>query len=260
MTGAGSRAGGGIAPAPIAADVGIVAAMGVEVGFLTDRLKRVRKYQGAGFKVIEGEAGDKIIAVLVGGVGRVNARRAAEALILGHRPSWVVSAGFAGALDPDLKRNQAVFPSTIVDQEGVRYNIGLSVLEAAENPSPRLRTGTLLTVDSIAFSSPEKAGLREKFGADLVDMESSAVAAVCSYRSIRFLPVRVISDEASAELPRELATLHNRKGGYLVGSALRAVWNRPSAIKDFWRLNEQAHEAADRLANITLAAIARLPG
>ena len=36
-------------------------------------------------------------------------------------------------------------------------------------------------------------------------------------------------------------------GSYRVGAALRAVWRRPSSVKDFWRLYEHAIEAAGRL-------------
>ncbi len=63
------------APAPVPADVGIVAAMSVEVGFLLDRLKDVRKYRGPRQTVIEGECGGKIVALVVAGPGRASARR-----------------------------------------------------------------------------------------------------------------------------------------------------------------------------------------
>ena len=79
-------------------------------------------------------------------------------------------------------------------------------------------------------------------------MESSAVASVCSERLIRFLSIRVISDDAQTDLPREVATVIAHGGSYRVGAALRAVWQRPSSIKDFWSLYEHAIEAAGRLA------------
>src|SRR3954466_15676790 len=82
------------APAPVPVDVGVVAAMSIEVGFLTDRLGKVRKYAGPGHTVIEGEAGGKLVALIVSGMGRASARRATGLLIDGHRPRWVVSAGF----------------------------------------------------------------------------------------------------------------------------------------------------------------------
>ena len=45
----------------------------------------------------------------------------------------------------------------------------------------------------------------------MVDMESSAVAAVCGERLVRFLAVRVISDDAQTDLPREVASLHHAR-------------------------------------------------
>ena len=246
------------APAPVSADVGVVAALGIEVGFLTDRLKKVRKYSGPRHKVIEGEAGDKLVALIVGGAGRRAARRATELLIDGHRPRWVISAGFAGALDPSLSRGALVRAAEIVDTDGGRFPIEAenAPIETAEFPG---RPGRLLTVDEIVRTATEKAALRARYEADVVDMESSAVAAVCLERAVRFQSVRVVSDDATADLPKEVVTLMTRSGSYLVGSALRAVWNRPSALKDFWALHEHAQTAADRLADALLATIARLP-
>ncbi len=64
---------------------------------------------------------------------------------------------------------------------------------------------------------------------------------------MRFLAVRVISDDAHADLPREVASVIAHGGSYRVGAALRAVWHRPSSVKDFWKLYEHAIEAAGRL-------------
>ena len=240
--------------------MGIVAALGVEVGFLTDRLKRVRRYSGPQHKVIEGEIGDKLVALIVGGVGRASARQATRHLIDGHRPRWIVSAGFAGALDPSLKRNDVVLPNEVIDVEGRRFSVGVVVPTGDPSaPGARLFSGTLLTVDALARTATEKAELRARFSADVVDMESSAVATVCGEAGLRFLSVRIVSDEAAHDLPQEIVTLMNRSGGRLVGSALRAIWNRPSALKDLLSLHSHSQEAADRLADVTLAMIARLP-
>ena len=86
-------------------------------------------------------------------------------------------------------------------------------------------------------------------------METSAVAALCSERGVRFLSIRVVSDEAEVDLPPEIATLMTRSGSYRVGAALRAIWNRPSSLKDFWALHEHAQEAADRLARFMVGAL-----
>jgi adenosylhomocysteine nucleosidase len=53
-------------------------------------------------------------------------------------------------------------------------------------------------------------------------------------------------------------TLLTHTGSYRVGAALRALWKRPSRIKELWALHEHAQEAADRLATFTVAALGRL--
>src|ERR1700722_17153404 len=115
------------APAPVAVDVGIVAALGLEVGFLIDQLSAVRKYSGPRHSVIEGECAGKLVAVVVTGMGRERARRGAELLLDGHRPRWLLSAGFAGALDPALPRLAIVMPNEVIDEEGRRYAIDVAV-------------------------------------------------------------------------------------------------------------------------------------
>jgi adenosylhomocysteine nucleosidase len=245
----------GVAPPPVPADFGIVAAMPAEVSDLIDGLKKVWKYQSATVPVIEGEFGGKIVAIAIGGPGRSAARRATEALLAGHRPRWIISAGFAGALNPAYARNDMIVPTEVVDIDGGRHGI-------APPPAVALRAkhpgGRLLTVDRVVVRSSEKEALRQAHQADLVDMESSAVAALCAERRAQFLSIRVISDDAHSDLPREVSSLLNRKGSYRVGAALRSVWQRPSSVKDFWRLYEHSLEAADRLARFVVQSLGEL--
>jgi len=77
---------------------------------------------------------------------------------------------------------------------------------------------------------------------------------------LRYLSVRVISDDASAELPAEIASLLVHTGSYRVGAALSALWQRPGALKDFWTLHARALESADRLASCLRRLIDTLPG
>jgi adenosylhomocysteine nucleosidase len=153
-------------------------------------------------------------------------------------------------------RNDLVLPNDLIDREGARYPV---------EPPPGLvanskhKTGRLLTVDRPVTSREERQELWRAFDADLVDMETSAVAALCQEKLVRFLPIRVISDDAHAELPREVATLLSRKGSYRVGAAIRTVWRRPASLKDFWTLYEHALEAADRLARFVGRCLENLP-
>jgi adenosylhomocysteine nucleosidase len=252
---------GRAAPAPVAVDVGIVAALSIEVGFLVDQMTGVRKYSGPGHTVIEGICAGKLVALIVTGAGREAARRGAQLLLDGHRPRWLLSVGFAGALDPALPRCALVMPNEVIDLDGRLFAIDVNVPPPPpgdDGPGARIATGRLLTVDRIIATAAEKAEIRRQHGAGLVDMETSAVAAVCSERGVRFLAIRVISDDAHVDLPPEIVTMLSHTGSYRVGAALRALWQRPSRIKDFWTLHEHAQEAADRLARFTVAALDRL--
>ena len=143
-------------------------------------------------------------------------------------------------------------PDEIIDRDGFRHSVEKPASLAAAFPDPG---GRLLTVDHVVLSASAKAELRAAYQADSVDMETSAVAAACQEKLVRFLAIRVISDDAHTELPREVASVMAHGGSYGVGRALRAVWQRPSSIKDFWSLYEHAIEAADRLAKGVLQAV-----
>src|SRR4051794_30286406 len=132
---------------PGPADVGIVAALSIEVGPLLDRFRGVRKYVGPRHAVLEGDCGGKRTALILTGPGRPAARRGAELLLAGHRPRWIVSAGFAGALDPALGRDCVVLASEVLDLDGGHFAIDLSVPETAQGQ--RISSGRLLTVDAI---------------------------------------------------------------------------------------------------------------
>ena len=166
-------------------------------------------------------------------------------MIAGHRPRWIIFAGFAGGLDPALARSDLVIPHQVIDLAGNLIAIEVSLPKL---PGVKRAEGRLLTVDRLIAHASEKAGLRQMHGADLIDMETSAVALLALERSLRFLAIRVISDDASAELPAEVAGLLTHSGSYRMGVALRAIWHRPSALKDFWNLHARALESADRLA------------
>jgi adenosylhomocysteine nucleosidase len=136
----------------------------------------------------------------------------------------------------------------VLDLDGRRFAIDVGI--GPDGRGPRIRSGRLVTVDGIVRTAAEKAELRARTGADVVDMETCGVAALCSERSVKFLAIRVVSDDARRDLPPEVAALLTRSGSYRVGAAVRAIWQRPSSLKDFWSLHEHAQEAADRLAAV----------
>ncbi len=235
-------------------DVGIVFALSAESGGTEDLLTSVVTTKGDGFLVRSGLLDRRRVAVLLAGAGREAAARGTQALIRGHRPHWIVSAGFAGGLQPQLRRGDIVMANEILDISGRRLSIDLQT-----EPGRAMHVGRLLTVDQIIAKPAEKAALGATHDALAVDMESWAVGEVCRQDKVRFLSVRVISDAVDDELPEDLNSLVMQKttAGRL-GAAAGTLFRRPGSVKDMLRLKEDALAASDRLAKFLDGVIRQL--
>lgn len=244
---------------PQVCHVGLVFALGIEAGGLVDMLNGVVRNTGQGFVAHEGGFKGRRLVVVECGVGREAAAQGTRALLQGHQPRWVISAGFAGGLRPELRQGDIVMANEIADAGGLRLAIDFKIGQAALAQSPGLHVGRLLTVDKIVRTPADKRALGEQHGALAVDMESSAVAEVCRNERVRFLSVRVISDTVDRELPPDVDYLVRRNTmlGRL-GAATGAIVRRPGSIKDMWQLKEDAIAASDRLAKFLTGVVTQL--
>ena len=129
------------------------------------------------------------VLVTCGGIGAAAARGAAEVLHSHAKGeiSGFVSAGYAGALTPDLKVGDVVQPGHVVTPEGPTH--------AAHG------TGGIL-VSAVGVASAErKRELAVQHSARAVDMEAHAVADYAVLHHIPCVVIKVISDEHDADLP-----------------------------------------------------------
>lgn len=246
----------GKAPAPC--DAGVVFALETESGGLEDLLAETTSYQGHGFVAQLGTLAGRRLAVVRSGAGRAQAAAATDALLTGHRPGWVISAGFAGGLSPSLKRYDLVVADRLIDSEGHVLPVELPI----ERPSPQhrsLRVGTLLTMDRIVRRPEEKRRLGQVHGALAVDMETYAVAEVCLRHRVPFVSVRVVIDAVDDQLPADLDRMLKQKTqAARFGAALGTLFNRPRSLKDLMELRERALRATDRLAKFLTSLVAVL--
>lgn len=228
--------------------VGFVFALPEEAGGLEDLLAGVTTLRGHGFTARRGRLNGRRVVVIRSGAGAEAAAQATEALISGHHPQWIISAGFAGGLVPELHRHDLLMADSLADLSGNRLGVDLKVDPAALARTAGVHVGRLLSADRIIRLPEEKRAMGQAHQALAVDMESFAVADVCRRRQIRFLAVRVISDAVDEQLPPGLqklagqATLTRR-----VGAAAGAIWKRPASLKDMYHLRENALVASDRL-------------
>lgn len=231
------------------ANIGIVCALKLELAEYLESCDRVRKYVGGEFTFRGGFTGpdwDIRVVIVEAGSGGDRARRATQALIDAHTPTWIISAGFSGALHPDLKLGDIVLADAIVggDREELQVDVKMSAA-----PDRGWHVGRVAIADDIVRAVAEKKALAERTGALAVDLESLAVARVCQETGTRFLCVRSISDDLSHDLPPEVMSVFGGTGSLRAGAIAGAIWNRPSSVKDMWRLRENAQRASERLAH-----------
>lgn len=237
------------------AEIGVVHATSIELTPFLDRCERVRKYTGEDFVFRGGRFDHVRIAFAQCGMGPELATRGTHALIDAHSPEWVISAGFSGALLPGMRVGDIVVGDAIAGIGGQLLNLDVKM---PADPAKGLYVGRLLMVESVVRTVQEKQELAKQHEAIAVDMESLSVARVCQERKKKFLAVRVISDDLSADLPPEILTVVGSTGTLRLGAALGAVWKRPGSIKDMWQLRESANSAASRLATFLEGIIGQL--
>lgn len=227
------------------ADIGIVCALPIEIGDFLSRCSRVRKYTGGDFVFKGGVYGEIRIVVVICGMGFLRARRATEALIEAHSPGWIISTGFCGALQPEMRIGDIVVADSVADTHGNIINLppGLK-----SNPEKGLYVGRVLTADDFVRSVQEKQDLAAAHSAQAVEMESMAVAQICRDSKLRCMVVRSVSDDMSSDLPPEVLSLVGATGSVRFGAAIGSLIKKPSSAKQMWQLRENAHQAAERLA------------
>jgi len=206
------------------AGIAVVAAMEREVAPLI-RSWKVREIEcdGRRYRLFENGAAENSGAVVIcGGMGAEAARRATEAVIQVARPMRVLSAGFAGALDPNLKIGDVVQPRAIVNAaDGVRTDVGSG-------------EGTLVSYAAVA-SKEQKERLAKAYAAAAVDMEAAAAAQGAQARGVEFAALKAISDDADFSMPPVERFFSNdgqfRSTAFALYVAVRPwLWRRTMAL------------------------------
>lgn len=143
------------------------------------------------------------------GIGKVNAAMATEAAIIGHKPSAVVNIGLAGSFAGGVSVGDIIVADEVAyhdvwcglpDIPGQGESIPLRYRcdkALADEAALRLsaRKGLIITGDQFYINEAEDRRQMEMYPSALaVDMESAAIAQVCTFHDIPFVSVRVISD------------------------------------------------------------------
>ena len=232
-------------------------------------------------KVAAAQAG---IAILLTGIGRRNAEKSVRKFLAGGAsvpasrehaltgqarlagtlapPKLVLTCGFAGGLNPELKLGDVVFElpnrrdefhESQIKKEteeliGDSWNSSLREKLIASGAKP----AKIFCADHIATTVVEKKKLRDATGADAVEMESAAIHAVCAERGIPCATVRVISDTAGEDLPLDFNALSKPDKNLDFGKLFLAIAKSPGKVGALMELQKKTKFAAEQLAEVLI--------
>lgn len=184
------------------------------------------------------------VTILVTGMGAAAAERAVKARLAARDWGLVLTCGFAGALNPALPIG------TVIYEAGEDFPLRQALLDAGAVPA------RFHCAEQVAVTGFEKAMLRERTGADAVEMESGVIRRLCRERGIPSATVRAVSDTTQEDLPLDFNLLVNADGKLNLRKLVRAVLRRPRKIPALMALGRHSKVAAKRLAAVLRAVLA----
>jgi nucleoside phosphorylase len=144
-------------------------------------------------RTIRGKLDDRTIEVLHTGVGERVCRQRVGKFLQNQPFDYLISAGFAGALNDQLKVGDLLLAKNF------------STIHSTENLSSLsdlpVHIADLLTVPALINSSKERNKLALASGAVAVDMETEFIARACAAHGVPLLSLRVISDTPKEPFP-----------------------------------------------------------
>lgn len=173
--------------------------------------------------------------VWITGMGRTNAAHGIREAIAKVKPERVITAGFAGGLNPKLKVGDILY-----DED---FDTGLSnQLDDLGAISAKFYCHR-----RVAITTEEKFALWKETSADAVEMESSVIRTICKEFRIPSATIRVISDDAHQDLPLDFNALMTSEDRINYPKLIWTVLSRPSRIPKLMEFQRQTIFAAQKL-------------
>ena len=143
-------------------------------------------------RIIRGTLDDREIEVLHTGVGEKVCRERVEKFLKNQQFEFLISAGFAGALNDQLHPGDLLL---------ARNFSTVDLTERQSFSSLPIHQADLLTLPALIDSSKERNEIARSTGAAAVDMETEFIARACAERGIPLLSLRVITDTPHEPFP-----------------------------------------------------------
>ncbi len=182
------------------------------------------------------------------GIGR-SAGECAAALLDAAPCHLLLSLGFAGALDPDLRPSDVVVATAYLHGPNAAIASSAHAARAAillRQAGLSALEGAMLIVDEPLLTPQAKRRAHEGSRALVVDMEGSWIAGAAAARGVPVIVLRAVLDEATFALPDFVATIIADGGRHEWAHAVRALRD-PLTARCFLPLALKSRKAARAL-------------
>jgi hopanoid-associated phosphorylase len=175
----------------------------------------------------------------VAGGGRPDLLEQRLKAVLGPGVEGIISIGLGGALDGALKVGDVVIGTEVLRARG-RWPTDADWSARLKASLPGAVTGAVYGSDDMVLGVMDKAKLRAKGGAVLVDMESHVAAKLAKARGLPFAVLRVVSDTAGMSLPGAVLAGMTPAGGMNLLGVLGALAKDPRQLPALMRVGRDA--------------------
>lgn len=170
------------------------------------------------------------VHTLLCGIGMVNAAAAAT-FLAGEGCDIIINSGLSGGIS-GIARGQIMVGTRYIEhdfdltplgypmckkplQEYI-YSADKAMLDIFAELWPDIKQGVAVSGDSFISDEGKKNFLKSEFDAMSCDMESAAVAYVCSLANIRYIALRRISDDAGNDAVSSYTDMNDMREAVLV--------------------------------------------
>ncbi|MCL2611304.1 MAG: 5'-methylthioadenosine/adenosylhomocysteine nucleosidase [Defluviitaleaceae bacterium] len=192
-------------------NIGIIGAMEEEVAHLKNIMQLEETIKKAAFTFFKGKLFGEDIVVVKSGIGKVAAAICTQILIDSFSPKFIINSGIAGALSDELEIGDVIAGKNVsyhdVDVTAFGYeknqlpgmkniDFGSDELLLSEAINLGAKLGKVTTGDIFVADKETKNRIQHETKASCVEMESAAIAHVCTLNEVSFIIIRSISDKA----------------------------------------------------------------
>ncbi len=195
--------------------IGIIGAMEQEVNAIKAHMTQIKEETNKGYTISTGFINNKEVALIQGGIGKVNATISASLLLDNYSIDYLINIGSAGGLDVNNEVGDIVVSTEVVHHDVDVTAFGRSLGEVPGMPQFFKADQTLVTLvedvlkeehrpftigliasgDQFISSPSQFERVKKDFpSAICVEMEAASVAQTCHIYQTPFIIVRSLSD------------------------------------------------------------------